>query len=51
MMKCPMCDKPLSYEPCNGTHIYTCPDCPFVGFEYLTKKNTEDLSAYLERKK
>ena len=56
-MKCPMCDHVLSWnsvpkiykedEPV--THIYICPECPFVGLEYYNDKNIEDLKVYLNR--
>lgn len=55
-MCCPMCDTELSWNPTNlvyqsneeTTHIYTCPECPFVGFEFYSKRNTDDLSKYLK---
>ncbi len=56
-MLCPMCSTELTWQPTNPTyksdedttHVYVCPECPFVGFEYLSKKNTDELSAHLER--
>jgi len=57
-MLCPMCDTELTWIPTNPTyktnedttHIYTCPECPFVGFEFFGQRNLDDLSAYLNRK-
>lgn len=44
-MKCPMCEHALDHEELKTrtlepTHFYTCPECPFVGFEYFTKTDT-----------
>jgi len=32
-----------------NTYAWICQDCPFVGFEYYTKKNTKALITYLEQ--
>lgn len=57
-MLCPLCDteltwlpKPVVYKPNEHvTHIYVCPECPFVGFEYLNDRNIVDVRDYLNRK-
>lgn len=56
MMPCPMCDTVLTWNPIPAnykaddvTHVYLCPECPFVGFEYFTGKNIDDLRAFLTK--
>lgn len=52
---CPMCDRKLIYKPSKSistsneeaTHIYKCPECPFIGFEYYEDRNILDLSNHL----
>lgn len=51
-----MCDTPINWivdkkKPVTDdtTHIYVCPECPFIGFEYLNNKNVADLFAHLNR--
>ena len=52
-MLCPMCSTALTWNPVhtadNVTHIYVCPECPFIGLEYFTDKNIEDLKTYLNK--
>jgi Zn-finger nucleic acid-binding protein len=50
MMKCPMCEHSLPHVERNGTHIYICPECSFVGLEYLGNKDLENLSAELNER-
>lgn len=45
---CPLCDETMEYKEVNGTHLWTCPECPAVLYEYRTIKDTENLNAYLE---
>ena len=56
--KCPLCDTRirLKYKKITSknkntenTHIWSCPNCPFVGFEYYTNKNIKDLKKYLNK--
>ena len=47
---CPLCGNRLIYEEYNGTHIYYCEPCPFIGFEYVDHKDLENLTKWLERK-
>ena len=38
-MVCPMCQEHyMKHEEYNGTHIYICEPCPFVGFELVEVK-------------
>ena len=46
---CPLCGNRLIYEEYNGTHIYYCEPCPFIGFEYVDHKDLENLTKWLER--
>jgi len=56
--QCPLCEGVLVWNPTNPvykkseetTHVYTCAMCPFIGFEYYSKKNTDELSAFLDPK-
>lgn len=48
MMKCPNCETVLEHREQGKTHIYVCPECPFIGFEYLNKDNIFDLYENLE---
>jgi len=63
-MKCPMCDGSLNHHeepitvpvdlnhparPGENLHAYVCEECPFVGFEYINKYDTLQLTEYLER--
>ena len=45
---CPLCGNRLIYEEYNGTHIYYCEPCPFIGFEYVDHKDLENLTKWLE---
>ena len=47
---CPLCGERLIHEEYNGTHIYYCEPCPFIGFEYVDHKDLENLTKWLERK-
>ena len=40
---CPLCDNYLDYFFRDGTHIYKCGECPFVGFEYVTRENLAEF--------
>lgn len=53
---CPLCRTKINYKKINSrykdpdpTHIWSCPNCPFIGFEYYTNKNTKDLEKYLNK--
>lgn len=44
-LRCPLCFKPnMDYKKINErTHIWICPECPAVLFEYYSNDNLEDL--------
>lgn len=48
-IKCPLCLAPTNYhlEPHTNTHIWTCRDCPFVGFEFYNVKNITGVATLL----
>lgn len=51
-MTCPMCqEEKMKHIEYNGTHIYICEHCPFIGFEYVEQKDIDNLKEYLEREK
>lgn len=33
-IKCPLCEEYMKYQPYKETHIWICPECPAVVFEY-----------------
>lgn len=45
---CPLCGNRLIHEEHNGTHIYYCESCPFIGFEYVDHKELENLTKWLK---
>lgn len=47
---CPLCGDRLIHEEHNGTHIYYCEPCPFIGFEYADHKDLENLTKWLEER-
>jgi hypothetical protein len=48
-IKCPLCLAPLCYqlERDTKTHMWTCRDCPFVGFEFYNVKNITGVATVL----
>lgn len=51
-MICPMCQEScMTHEEYNGTHIYICEPCPFVGFELVETKDRENMVKWLEERK
>ena len=51
-MVCPMCQEScMIHEEYNGTHIYICEPCPFVGFELVETKDRENMIKWLEERK
>ncbi len=48
--KCPICgsEEVIEVEQ-DGTHIYVCDPCPFVGIEYYDNSNIDALTKYLNR--
>lgn len=50
MDNCPLCNsEDIHYTVKGKTFIYTCEECPFVGFEYIDAENLKDLNEYLKR--
>ena len=47
-VKCPLCGEELNYKEYNGTRIYYCEPCPFIGFEYVDHKDLENLTKWLK---
>lgn len=54
---CPLCnEKDIEYlflapQSENNTHIWVCPHCPFIGFEYWTDHNLKALENYIKNGK
>lgn len=49
-MKCPNCgENSLDYRIWENALFYYCPDCPFVGFEYIDKESTDNLIKFLNK--
>jgi len=47
-VKCPLCKEgSLDYHYAN-VHYWVCSDCPFVGFEYYSKGDTQQLNKALK---
>jgi len=41
--KCPFCHVLTTYRIYAGTHVWTCDECPFVGFEYYNQNDINNL--------
>ena len=49
---CPMCQENcMTHEEYNGTHIYVCEPCPFVGFECVETKDYDNMIEWLGGRK
>lgn len=49
---CPLCGVTVIHQKHGAiikTHIWSCRECPFIGFEYYSKKDTDNLAEYTER--
>lgn len=46
---CPMCmdNVPMKYRQYKSAHIYSCPKCPFTGFEWTDQESVEDFAEYI----
>lgn len=45
---CPLCEESaVEFKQWQGTDIYVCIECPFIGFKYFTKENLDALNDYL----
>lgn len=40
---CPSCEEKMEYKEKNDTHVWICPDCPFIVFEYYNKGDIDNL--------
>lgn len=48
-IRCPICDDAyMVYREHISTHLWVCPDCPAVLFEYYGSGDTKALHSYLE---
>lgn len=48
---CPLCEEEhITHKEYNGTHIYICEDCPFIGLEYIDVKDAENLLDFLKNR-
>ena len=45
---CNMCDSEMEHIEHNGTHIWTCSECPNVQIEYYNNDDLKNLKEYLE---
>jgi hypothetical protein len=43
-----MCHVEMKHVEYKGTHIYGCPDCPNVQFEYLGRKDIDNMVEFVE---
>ena len=53
VVKCPLCQAEMEYRPKKYdemiTHIWSCPACPFVGFEFYNENNSEAVHYHLNQ--
>ena len=52
IVHCPLCGEALEYRKIKDrdeTHAYICPECSFVGIEFLGMDNIKDLKDYFEK--
>ena len=49
-MKCPLCGIKVEYMMANGTHTWSCPDCPFVAMEFYGDNDWYNLGKKLKVK-
>ena len=51
--KCPLCEAPMDYKPFGKsetqTHIWICPECPGVLFEFYNELDLECLERELTK--
>lgn len=54
-IKCPLCNEEMVYKKISNsmvdimgnTHIWICPNCPFIGLEFYDNYNAKALANYL----
>ena len=49
-IKCPLCEEKILYRKVKDTHTWICSNCPFISFEYYSKKNINQLKNFLNLK-
>lgn len=49
--KCPLCGEDIEYKEYKNTHIWSCPVCPFVSFEYYDDNDTAKVLEFLSDKR
>lgn len=48
-IKCPLCENLIQYQRVNlETHAWICEECPFVGFEYYSPDDSNNMYDKLE---
>ena len=47
-LNCPVCDSTLKYHKTDGSHIWSCKDCPCVLFEFYETADIMNLATYLK---
>lgn len=47
---CPLCAGRIAYVNVDGTHIWPCSHCPFVGMEYYNENDIKALGFALNSK-
>lgn len=45
--RCPLCTASVYHTDQNGTHIYSCNECPFLALEWYTNNDTTALISHL----
>ena len=46
---CPLCGEKIKHSTYKKSHLWVCPKCPFVGFEYYTDKDAERVRERLNK--
>ena len=49
LFKCPSCDTKLKYSRFKFAHIWKCPSCPIIVYEYYNASDTASLNEFMER--
>lgn len=49
--QCPLCGEDVEYKEYKNTHIWSCPVCPFVSFEYYDDSDSAKVVEYLSDKR
>jgi len=46
---CPICDEQIRPIIKDGTAIWSCPVCPFIGFEFYGEIDLQNLTSYINK--